>query len=512
MTRLYSSTVLGVDGVEVEVEVDFRPMAEKRTFIVGLPDAAVKESGQRVDTAIQNSGLPFQQGVFVVNLAPADLRKQGPGFDLPIALGMVAGAAERDMDASSWCIVGELALDGAVRPVQGILPQIMEARRMGRKRIMLPRANAHEGTPVQGVEIYPVASLKEAWALLTSSVLPPPFTASGREDREAEDKETAVDFDEIKGQPYARRAMEIAAAGGHNILLCGSPGSGKSMLAQRLPTILPPLNPEEALETSKIHSVCGLLKRGNGLVARRPFRAPHHTISDAGLMGGGANITPGEVSLAHNGVLFLDELPEFHRDVLEAMRQPLEDGTVTVARSGGTLHLPARFQLVCAMNPCKCGWYGHPSGRCRCTENEVQKYLSRLSGPLLDRIDLCVEMDPIAFDELHAVVPSESSADLRKQVLAARAIQAKRYAAPGFEGVLCNAQLTAGQVRRVCRMTPAAERLLRASYDALGLSARAHDRILRVARTVADLAGKQLLDEDCVLEALQYRAQEKVEV
>lgn len=234
---------------------------------MGLPDAAVKESGQRVDTAIQNSGLPFQQGVFVVNLAPADLRKQGPGFDLPIALGMVAGAAERDMDASSWCIVGELALDGAVRPVQGILPQIMEARRMGRKRIMLPRANAHEGTPVQGVEIYPVASLKEAWALLTSSVLPPPFTASGREDREAEDKETAVDFDEIKGQPYARRAMEIAAAGGHNILLCGSPGSGKSMLAQRLPTILPPLNPEEALETSKIHSVCGLLKRGNGLVA-----------------------------------------------------------------------------------------------------------------------------------------------------------------------------------------------------------------------------------------------------
>ncbi len=294
MTRLYSSTVLGVDGVEVEVEVDFRPMAEKRTFIVGLPDAAVKESGQRVDTAIQNSGLPFQQGVFVVNLAPADLRKQGPGFDLPIALGMVAGAAERDMDASSWCIVGELALDGAVRPVQGILPQIMEARRMGRKRIMLPRANAHEGTPVQGVEIYPVASLKEAWALLTSSVLPPPFTASGREDREAEDKETAVDFNEIKGQPYARRAMEIAAAGGHNILLCGSPGSGKSMLAQRLPTILPPLNPEEALETSKIHSVCGLLKRGNGLVARRPFRAPHHTISDAGLMGGGANITPGK--------------------------------------------------------------------------------------------------------------------------------------------------------------------------------------------------------------------------
>lgn len=287
MTRLYSSTVLGVDGVEVEVEVDFRPMAEKRTFIVGLPDAAVKESGQRVDTAIQNSGLPFQQGIFVVNLAPADLRKQGPGFDLPIALGMVAGAAEKEMDASAWCIVGELALDGTVRPVQGILPQIMEARRMGRKRIMLPQANAYEGTPVQGVEIYPVSSLREAWHLLTSDALPPPFTGSGREAHAPRDKDAAVDFDEIKGQPYARRAMEIAAAGGHNILLCGSPGSGKSMLAQRLPTILPPLSPEEALETSKIHSVCGLLKRGNGLVDQRPFRAPHHTISDAGLMGGG---------------------------------------------------------------------------------------------------------------------------------------------------------------------------------------------------------------------------------
>ena len=380
MTRLYSSTVLGVDGVEVEVEVDFRPMAEKRTFIVGLPDAAVKESGQRVDTAIQNSGLPFQQGIFVVNLAPADLRKQGPGFDLPIALGMVAGAAEKEMDASAWCIVGELALDGTVRPVQGILPQIMEARRMGRKHIMLPQANAYEGTPVQGVEIYPVSSLREAWHLLTSDALPPPFTGSGREAHAPRDKDAAVDFDEIKGQPYARRAMEIAAAGGHNILLCGSPGSGKSMLAQRLPTILPPLSPEEALETSKIHSVCGLLKRGNGLVDQRPFRTPHHTISDAGLMGGGANITPGEVSLAHNGVLFLDELPEFRRAALETLRQPLETGQVVISRASGTMTFPCRFMLAAAMNPCPCGYLGDRRRACTCPPAQIARYRRRFQA------------------------------------------------------------------------------------------------------------------------------------
>ena len=497
MTRLYSSTVLGVDGVEVEVEVDFRPMAEKRTFIVGLPDAAVKESGQRVDTAIQNSGLPFQQGIFVVNLAPADLRKQGPGFDLPIALGMVAGAAEKEMDASAWCIVGELALDGTVRPVQGILPQIMEARRMGRKRIMLPQANAYEGTPVQGVEIYPVSSLREAWHLLTSDALPPPFTGSGRE------AHAPRDFDENKGQPYARRAMEIAAAGGHNILLCGSPGSGKSMLAQRLPTILPPLSPEEALETSKIHSVCGLLKRGNGLVDQRPFRAPHHTISDAGLMGGGANITPGEVSLAHNGVLFLDELPEFRRAALETLRQPLETGQVVISRASGTMTFPCRFMLAAAMNPCPCGYLGDRRRACTCPPAQIARYRRKISGPLLDRFDLLMEVPAVDPSILASAPAGECSASIRERVAAARRLQSSRYAGTPFRN---NAALSGKALQKYCRLLPEGRAILLRAVEELALSARAYDRILKVARTIADLEGTSDIQDVHLYEAVQYRA------
>ena len=503
MTRLYSSTVLGVEGVEVEVEVDFRPMAEKRTFIVGLPDTAVKESGQRVDTAIQNSGLPFQQGIFVVNLAPADLKKQGPGFDLPIALGMIAGAAEKLVDASLWCIIGELALDGTVRPVQGILPQVIEARRMGRKRIMLPHANAHEAAPVHGVEIFPVSTLQEAWELLTSAALPAPFTAP---QKAGDISEANVDFDEIKGQAYARRAMEIAAAGAHNILLSGSPGSGKSMLAQRLPTILPPLNREEALETSKVHSVCGLLKRGNGLVTQRPFRAPHHTISDAGLMGGGNNITPGEVSLAHNGVLFLDELPEFRRATLETLRQPLESGHAIISRASGTMTFPCRFMLAAAMNPCPCGYLGDRRRTCICSPAQIARYRQKISGPLLDRFDLLMEVPAVDPAMLAAAPSGECSASIRERVVAARERQQKRYAGTVIRS---NAALSGKALHKHCRLRPEGQAILLRAVEELALSARAYDRILKVARTIADLADSAEIQDHHVYEAVQYRTFER---
>lgn len=505
--KTLSAAVYGIDAELVEVEVDLTPRAgdslneQPAVIVVGLPDLAVRESRERIRSAINNSSFFFPVYKITINLAPADVKKEGSAFDLPIAIGILGanGELQRE-DLSDTLLIGELALDGRVRPVRGALPIAVAAKKKGLKRLLLPVENAREAAVVGGLDVYPVKDLREVVTLLNLAELPEPMKLDVEEMLSEADR-YPVDFREVRGQMHAKRALEIATAGGHNILLVGPPGSGKSMLSKRIPSILPPITFEEALETTKIHSVAGFTD-ARGLLTTRPFRSPHHTISDAGLIGGGVIPRPGEVSLAHNGVLFLDELPEFERNVLEVLRQPLEDQRVTISRASMSLTFPASFMLVAAMNPCNCGFYGDPTRECRCTPPQVQRYISKISGPLLDRIDIHINVPAVKVSELAAQDSGETSEQIRARVVNVRKLQQQRFSG---EHVFCNAQMPPRLIRKYCQLDAQSQQLLERAMMKLGLSARAYDRILKVSRTIADLEGMEQIVEKHISEAVQYR-------
>ena len=496
ISTVRSLGINGIGGYGVSAEV-YISNGLPGFDIVGLPDAAVKEARERVRAAVKNSGFRFPQSRVTVNLAPADTRKIGTVYDLPILIGILAASGAIRHPGQDAAFFGELSLTGELRGVQGALPMAIAAAREGLRRLFVPAENAAEAAFAEDVEVFGVKNVRELIAHLSGETALSPAVAPAP----ALYRVGVPDLSDVKGQENVRRALEIAAAGGHNLLMIGPPGAGKSMLAKRLPGILPDMSREEMLESTEIHSVAGLTSHEQPIVALRPFRSPHHTVSAAGLAGGGSSPKPGEISLAHNGVLFLDELPEFRSDVLEVLRQPLEDGQVTVSRVAGTVTYPSRFMLVCAMNPCKCGWYGHPSGRCRCTESEIHRYHARISGPLLDRIDLITEVPALDFSELRRRDPAESSEAVRGRVNAAREIQRRRFGADSQY----NARMGSRELRSFCALDAEGEALMRAAFDSMMLSARSHDRILRVARTIADLEGSERIESVHLAEAIQYR-------